>query len=158
MNLDEAQKQKVREWIASGLQPADVQKRLSDELGLKLTYMEVRFLLADLDLRPKDKDVPPPPSLANKASAPGQPGAAGDETGNDVAGSGGVKVSVDQLARPGALVSGQVTFSDGKTAEWHLDQMGRLALAPKEKGYKPPQRDVMDFQVALQNELARLGY
>ena len=60
--------------------------------------------------------------------------------------------------RPGALASGKVTFSDAKSADWYLDQTGRLGLVPKEQGYKPSQDDLMDFQMELQNELARLGF
>lgn len=84
-------------------------------------------------------------------------GLPGDDT-LDEAMAGRVAVSVDQLTRPGALVSGKVTFSDGKGAEWYLDQMGRLGLAPREKGYKPTQSDLMEFQAALQEQLAKLGY
>ena len=68
---------------------------------------------------------------------------------------GGVK---NQLAQAGALVSGSVTFSDGKSAVWHLDQFGRLALAPKQHGYKPSPADVQAFQRELQNELAKIGF
>jgi hypothetical protein len=125
---------------------------LVEEFGLRLTYMEIRFLLADLELQPKDKEPPPDPAAQLK----GKETAAGD--GADPAGgSGKVSLSVDQVTRPGAVVSGRVTFSDGKRAEWYLDQMGRLGLVPAEKNYKPSQSDVMDFQVALQNELAKLG-
>jgi hypothetical protein len=67
-------------------------------------------------------------------------------------------VSVDQLARPGAVVSGKVTFSDGKSADWYLDQMGRLGVVPRDKGYKPSAADVQAFQMQLQNELAKLGF
>jgi hypothetical protein len=55
------------------------------------------------------------------------------------------------------MVSGKVKFSDGKTAEWILDQAGRLGLVPGEKGYKPPAADLQEFQVALQQELQKLG-
>ena len=68
------------------------------------------------------------------------------------------KVNVDQVTRPGALVSGKVTFSDGQTADWYLDQMGRLGVVAKQQGYKPSQADLMAFQAELQNELARQGY
>ena len=71
---------------------------------------------------------------------------------------GGVSVAVYLVPRPGSLVSGKVKFSDGKAAEWYLDQMGRLGLAPKEQGYKPSQEDLMEFQTELQNELAKLGF
>jgi hypothetical protein len=64
---------------------------------------------------------------------------------------------VDQIAKPGAIVSGKVTFSDGQTADWILDQTGRLGVVPKQAGYKPSAADVQDFQLALQQEVAKLG-
>ncbi len=67
-------------------------------------------------------------------------------------------MSVDQIAKPGAVVSGKVTFSDGQTADWYLDQTGRLGVVPKTAGYKPSPADVQDFQLALQQEVAKLGY
>ena len=156
MNLDETQRQKVMTWIEEGLQPADIQKRLGEEFGVKLTYMEVRFLLADLDLKPKDKEVAPAAAPTPSADPAAATTPVGDATEGALGGA--VSVSVDQLTRPGAVVSGKVTFSDGKGAEWYLDQMGRLGLLPKEKGYKPPQSDLMEFQTALQDQLAKLGY
>jgi hypothetical protein len=58
MNLDESQTARVREWIGQGLKVADVQTRLADEFGVRLTYMEARLLLDDLKLRPKDAPRP----------------------------------------------------------------------------------------------------
>ena len=66
MNLEESQKTKVREWIQAGLQPAEIQQRLVEEFGVRLTYMEIRFLLTDLQLQPKDKEFPPDPALQLK--------------------------------------------------------------------------------------------
>jgi hypothetical protein len=172
MNLDDAQQQQVRQWIEQGLQPADLQKRLADELGLRLTYMEVRFLLDDLKLRPKDKEPVPPPPLATPRvrSAPAQAAAPAEsadalaplpsapEAPAEGAGAGEVSVTVDQVTRAGAVVSGKVRFSDGQSAEWYLDQMGRLGLAPAQKGYRPSQQDVTVFQVELQNAMAQMGF
>ena len=146
MNLDEAQRKKVAAWIEEGLKLSDIQKRLEIDLGLRLTYLEVRLLVDDLKLKPKD---PPPP--LNPAPKPD------DALLPPAAAPGKVSVTVDQLARPGALVSGKVKFSDGKTAEWVLDQAGRLGLVPSDKGYKPPAADVQEFQIALQQELQKLG-
>ena len=50
MNLDEAQRQKVVEWIGQGLKLSEIQNRLISELGLTLTYMDVRLLVDDLKL------------------------------------------------------------------------------------------------------------
>ena len=67
-------------------------------------------------------------------------------------------MSVDQIARPGAIVSGKVTFSDGVKADWYLDQTGRLGLMSQQPGYRPPQSDLPQFQAALDAELTRLGF
>jgi hypothetical protein len=61
------------------------------------------------------------------------------------------------LARPGSVVSGKVTFSDGMRADWYLDQMGRLGLGPEKQGYRPSAADVQQFQEALQIELGKIG-
>ena len=63
-------------------------------------------------------------------------------------------------SRPGAraIVSGKVTFSDGQTADWYLDQTGRLGLSPKLAGYRPPASDVQQFQMALEAELSKMGF
>ena len=162
MKLDDTQKQRVSEWIEQGHKLSEIQDKLDKEFGIRMTYMEVRFLIDDLGVKLKDKEVPPPPAPATPPAQPGavpKPGAQTplgepDKTGPG----GGVSVSVDQVTRPGALVSGKVTFTDGKSADWYLDQMGRLGLAPKEQGYKPSEDDLMEFQVQLQNELARQGF
>ena len=131
MNLDEAQRNKVAAWIADGAKLSEIQTRLASELGLKFTYMEVRLLVDDLKLTPKDpeppKNVTPPPAAPDKPFGEKNPvpaAAAAPATGK-------VSVSVDQLTRPGAIASGKVTFSDGQTADWYLDQTGRLGVVPK---------------------------
>jgi hypothetical protein len=145
-NLDHAQRQKVAAWINEGLKLAEIQKRLESELGLRLTYLEVRFLVDDLKLKPKDPPPPAKPAVKPEDALSPAPAAPGKVT-----------VNVDQLARPGALVSGKVKFSDGKTAEWILDQAGRLGIVPSDKGYKPATADVQEFQLLLQQELQKLG-
>jgi len=164
MKLDDAQTKLVAQWIEQGAKLAEIQTRIASEFKITMTYMDVRFLVDDLKLVPKDPEpvktpepVPTPPapvSVATKQShvndlkpLPFQP-----------PGATGVSVSVDQIARPGTLVSGRVTFSDGMSAEWSLDQTGRLALAAQQKGYRPSQPDVQAFQQALQAELAKMGF
>jgi hypothetical protein len=164
MNLDEAQRKRVAEWIAQGLKLSEIQTRLASELGLTMTYMETRLLVDDLKLTPKDPEpVKPVESVltapaAGAAPAARQPGPAAQKPAPTQAGSGKVSVSVDQLARPGALVSGKVTFSDGNTAAWQLDQTGRLGLYPQQPGYRPPAADVEEFQMALETELSKAGF
>ena len=161
MNLDEGQRKQVATWIAEGLKLAEIQKRMDSELGLRLTYMDVRFLVDDLKLTPKDPEppkpaVPAPTTEIAKAPAPAEPTAPLSPL--PPAPSGSVSVVVDQIARPGALVSGNVTFSDGNKADWHLDQTGRLGLVTQQPGYRPVAGDVQQFQAALEAELSKLGF
>jgi hypothetical protein len=162
VNLDETQKKKVTDWITQGLKLSEIQNRMASELGLKLTYIDVRLLVDDLKLTPKDVEPVKSATLATTSSAPAPapsrspqpaqtPGEAAQPTGK-------VNVSVDQIARPGAVASGKVTFSDGNSAEWYFDQMGRLGLLPKQQGYRPPQGDLEQFQMALDAELNRMGF
>ena len=157
MNLDESQRQKVAAWIADGATISQIQSRLASELGLKLTYMEVRFLVDDLKLTPKD---PEPPKVAAPIVGAAKPAEVkkSPPSAEPPGATGKVSVSVDQLTRPGAIVSGKVTFSDGQAADWYLDQTGRLGVVPKQQGYKPSAADVQQFQVALQNEVSKLGF
>ena len=155
MNLDETQRQMVAKWISEGAKLAEIQKRLL-ELGVKLTYMEVRFLVDDLKLTPKDPE--PPKVVAPPAADPAKLTAEKDPAPAGTLPASAVTVSVDQLTKPGAMISGKVTFSDGQLADWYLDQTGRLGVVPKTAGYKPSAADVQDFQLALQQEVAKLGY
>jgi hypothetical protein len=171
MNLDEAQRKKVAEWIAQGLKLSDIQNRLASDLGVRMTYMDVRLLVDDLKLTPKDVEPPKPAASALTAGAspasanrPGPVGAKGQPPGGakakesaPAARPGKVSIAVDHLARPGALVSGNVTFSDGNQAEWYIDQGGRLGLVPQQTGYRPPATDLQQFQMALDSELSRMG-
>jgi hypothetical protein len=141
MNLTEEQKATVLRWISEGAGPSDLQKRLKEEFQISLTYLETRLLADDLKLRfvePEPEATAPEPEPEPEVlAAPGK-----------------VAVTIDQITRPGAMFSGRVTFSDGETAGWYLDQMGRLGLDASKPGYRPNQKDVMDFQVELE-KLAR---
>src|SRR5213080_383888 len=81
MNLDEAQKRIVAEWVAQGQRLSEIQKRLADELGVRLTYMEVRLLVDDLKLTPRDVEPPKPVELSGKQPATGSAEGA-DESGD----------------------------------------------------------------------------
>ena len=168
MNLDDVQRKKVADWIAQGLKLSDIQTRLASDLGIRMTYMEVRLLVDDLKLTPKDveprRPIEPvlpasakPPSGGARASAT-KTGAAPPKPAPMGGGAGSVSISVDQLTRPGAVVSGKVTFSDGNTAAWQIDEIGQLGLIPSKAGYRPPASDMQSFQMALENELSKLGF
>ncbi len=152
MQLTDEQKAKVAAWIADGVKLSDIQTRLASECDLRMTYMDVRLLVDDLKLMPKDPPAPPVmlPTETPAALSPlaAEPAPAGES----------VLLTVDTIARPGTMVSGNVTFSDGKKAAWYLDQTGRLGVVPEEQGYRPPAGDVEKFQAQLDRELAKLGF
>src|ERR1041384_7763367 len=75
MKLDDEQKKKVAQWIQDGLKLADIQKKLDKEMGITMTYMDVRFLVDDLKLMPKDP--PPPPKVPEPPVATANPAAGG---------------------------------------------------------------------------------
>ena len=125
------------------------------------------MLVDDLKLIPKDPEPPKPvepplsgsvvPPAAGVPSPAERPGAAGAKAASPAGAPGRVSLTVDQLTRPGAVVSGKVTFSDGITAGWQIDQTGRLGLIAPQPGYRPPASDVAPFQAALEAELSKLG-
>ncbi len=71
---------------------------------------------------------------------------------------GTVSLDVDRIMRPGTVVSGSVTFSDGVSGKWGLDQYGRLMLDTGQKGYQPSPADIQAFQRELQAQLQRQGF
>lgn len=163
MKLTQEQKQQLADWVRDGLSLSDIQKNLQSEFDVLITYMDLRFLVDDLDLSMPDK---PSAHFTEdlKTAAASNPAADAHQGNADVLDAddsigGGlpVKVSLDRITRPGALISGSVSFSDGVTAQWHLDQTGRLALQPPSPGYQPSPQDVMQFQQELQSLVEQQG-
>ncbi len=168
-DLTAEQIETIKSWVAEGDQMSDVQRRLKDDLGLNVTYMDTRFLSLDLDLAfeseeedAADEDLPP------EAHAPpsGDP-VEGDSIGGTGAGTAGeddleftpglqpVSVTVDSLARPGAMVSGGVVFSDGEKGTWMIDSQGRPSIDPETTGYRPSEADLVEFQMQLREKLEK---
>ncbi|HAV14191.1 MAG TPA: hypothetical protein DCX06_11975 [Opitutae bacterium] len=150
MELSDSQKSTVATWIAEGKSLADVQTLLREELSLSMTYMDVRFLVDDLNITFEEPE-PEEPEEGKQDSE-----AVEAEVVNE---GGAVTVEVDALMRPGALVSGSVTFSDGKSLNWQLSSTGQLGLIPgDDPDYRPSPEDVEDFQAQLQEVLQQKGY
>jgi hypothetical protein len=169
MTLTDEQKNAVREWVRSGASLNEIQDRLRDQWDIRITYMEARLLLIDLDLNLHEPSSSEPAELAAR---PGEDVEASDpddqedwerESPLEEAEAAPpkpskVRVSLDTLAIPGSIASGKVTFSDGKSGGWYLDQMGRLGLVEFERTYQPPPEDVAGFQRQLQQLLRTSGY
>jgi hypothetical protein len=152
MELNDVQKQTVAQWVKDGLGLSEIQKKIAEDIGISMTYMDVRFLVIELGVDLQEPEVPevvPPAADATPHEIP--------ESADELS-PGGVSVEVDRLVKPGAVVSGTVTFSDGTTASWLLDQMGRLALDAADPEYRPSDEDVQAFQQELRSALQKRGF
>lgn len=187
MSLTPEQKQTVAAWVAAGDNLSAVQKKLAEHFKISITYRDVRFLVDDLDLAIKDaapkidaSDVTKtqPPSAPERRHDPASgPAAAGpgdeeivdeagaeelteDELAEEPAGNSNVSVAVDQVTLiPGALASGTVTFSDGVTGKWVVDQYGRPGFTDVSKpGYRPSPGDAQAFMMHLSRALQQRGF
>jgi hypothetical protein len=134
----------LRQCAAAGGTMSDLQKRLKETYGISITYMDTRFLILDLgiELIEESKDEPVKPEQEKPAPVP----------------TGTVSVTMDNLTLPGSMVSGKVTFSDGETGIWMIDQTGRPGLDPDTPGYRPTQEDIMEFQVQLRALIEKSGF
>lgn len=188
MNLTPEQKASVASWIVAGDSLSVVQKKLREQFQLSLTYMDVRFLVDDLELTLKD---PAPKADASdvtkaKAPAPAKPAAAAPEKKLDTAPAAGPADAADEIADadlpaeedavpplggevsvevdgvtliPGAIASGSVTFSDGVTGKWIVDQYGRPGFTEiSQPGYRPSPENGQAFMRQLDAALRQKGY
>ena len=200
MTLTPEQQQAVTGWVTAGDNLSAIQKKLSEQFQVSMTYRDVRFLVDDLNLALKDpapkvdtSDVSktPAPAQAPAGAAPGAErgakkgfldkakeklGLAKDEAGDvaedaaaepmeddldDLPPAGGnVRVEVDKVTLiPGAVASGTVTFSDGVTGKWIVDQYGRPGFTEvSQPGYRPTPQDGQAFMQELSRSLQQRGY
>jgi len=191
MPLSSEQKQAVSDWVAAGDNLSTVQKKLSEQFKLSMTYRDVRFLVDDLGLElknaapkadasdvtkaavakpaapvvgpaaagsPREAAADLPPGAEDELPPEGYPDDEGVPADAPAPGASTLTVEVDRIMRPGTVVSGSVTFSDGVSGKWALDQYGRLMLDTPQKGYKPSAPDLQAFQRELQMQLQRQGY
>ena len=154
----------MAEKIAAGVSLSEIQNLVNAEFKQNLTYMDIRIMASELEidwqqLNPKKEtaveDVTaveaPAPAEAPAEEVPADPAAAapGMPDLSDT------RIEVSKIARPGMMFSGSVTFANGSTADWYLDNMGRLGLDDLQ-GDQPGQEDIEKFQIALQLELRKL--
>ncbi len=170
MILTPEQTAAVSSRVAAGDNLSVIQKKLREQFNVAMTYMDVRFLVDDLNLQLKDppkkvdtsdvsktpdKDSPVPPAAADGDDLPPED----DVADAPAAGGGSVTVSVDGVTLiPGAIASGEVTFSDGVTGKWIIDNQGRPGFTKISKpGYRPNPTDAQSFMRQLEAELQKKG-
>jgi hypothetical protein len=200
MTLTPEQQQAVAGWVTAGDNLSAIQKKLSEQFQVSMTYRDVRFLVDDLNLALKDPAPKVDTSDVSKTPASATPAATGpgpdrapkkgfidkakeklglgkgdtaadaeldsapDELGEEIddlpPAGGNVRVEVDKVTLiPGAVASGTVTFSDGVTGKWVIDQYGRPGFTEvSQPGYRPTPQDGQAFMQELSRSLQQRGY
>jgi hypothetical protein len=153
----------VAQKLQEGVKLSDIQTMLADELQCRMTFLELRLLAAELEdvdwsqFDPKEKKAAEEPApavpTADETAAAAAQSTDGTEEAPAPAAAGNTVVELSRLARPGAMAHGTVTFASGVTAEWLIDEMGRLGL-DKVSG-QPTEQDIQEFQVELRKLFSR---
>lgn len=152
-SLTDEQVSQIRAWAAAGDGVPEIQKKLREEMDLRVTYLETRFLLEDLKIELLPTPEPEPPKEPEDDGTE----TAAEETEEALA-EGQVKVTVDQVLRPGAILSGKADFGGGQVASWWLDQLGRLGLDAPDPDFRPSEEQARAFQTELHKVVQRSGY
>jgi len=155
--LSEEQIAAIRAWAEAGDRLPEIQQRLAEELSLKATFLETRFLLEDLGIELLPEPEPEPEEATAEEGGDGEEPPEPTDPGTGELEGDAAAVTIDQVQRPGAMVSGKVRFAGGQTISWWLDQLGRLGIDPPE-GFEPTEGQMISFQKALQSELRRNGF
>ena len=133
--------------IAEGVSLSDIQNEVNEKFQQSMTYMDIRILAAGLDIdwqakaaakaEEEKKEEETAPEEAAPEEAPAAPA------------DGQTVVEISKLMRPGTALSGSVKFASGSTADWYIDQTGRLGLENL-VGNQPTQEDIQQFQIELE--------
>lgn len=156
----------IAEKVPEGYSLSKIQDMLKEQ-NVHITFMELRLLASEIEenvWKKTEKEEPAPepapaePVPAEENAVPAEPADLPEEAATEALPAenenadgkvrGKTVVEVSKIARPGAVASGTVKFGSGVTAEWILDQMGRLGL--DNPSGKPDQQDIQEFQVELQ--------
>lgn len=177
-NLTSEQVATLQQWAADGAQLNDIQKKMEDEMEHKLTYMDVRFLVLDLEITIRDiqaeeaalkaaqaeeiEEATELDALAEEMSAGDADHAAGvadmadpmngmppEMNAAPAVANSSVTVTLDAIAKPGLMATGRVTFSDGEAGDWYIDDRG-LGINPDNIDHVPEPSEIEAFQRELQ--------
>ena len=134
--------------IAEEISLSEIQNEVNAKFNLSLTYMDIRILASTLDIDWQAKAA----AKAEEAKKEAEEAAAVEEAPAEVPeddAPGQTVVEISKLMRPGTALSGSVKFASGSTADWYIDQTGRLGLENL-VGSQPTQEDIQQFQVELE--------
>ncbi len=152
--MDKALENDIKLYMASRIAEqvslSDIQAEVNEKFSQKMTYMDIRILASSLDIdwqaRAKAKEEEKAAAeAAEEAETPAEEAVPAEEA----PAGGQTVVEVSKLMRPGTALSGTVKFASGSTADWYIDQTGRLGLENLQ-GDKPTQEDIQQFQIELE--------
>lgn len=166
--MDQKTLNDIKIFIAGRLDAGEplsaVQQAVNETFGTRYTFMEIRILASELD--DIDWDAHDPKAQAKKKAEAGKkageetaaeaaaPGAESEAAAAEPVSGGATTVEVSKLVRPGAALSGSVKFGSGSSADWYVDQYGRLGLE-NVKGGEPTETDLREFQEELRKAFSR---
>ena len=151
-------KQFIADKTAEVMSLTAIQDALSVQ-GVKIRFMELRLLAAEIEsvLAKKEADKAaaeapaPEEKKAEEAPAPAPAETAAPAPDGAAKVRGATTVSVSPIQRPGFAMSGSVSFGSGVTADWYVDQTGRLGL--DNASGQPDEQDIQEFQIELRKAL-----
>jgi hypothetical protein len=134
--------------IAEGVSLSDIQNEVNEKFQQSMTYMDIRILAAGLDIDWQAKAAAKAEE-EKKEEETAEEAAAAPEEAPVASADGQTVVEISKLMRPGTALSGSVKFASGSTADWYIDQTGRLGLENL-VGNQPTQEDIQQFQIELE--------
>ena len=150
--MDKALENDIKIYMASRIAEevalSEIQNEVNQKFGQNLTYMDIRILASTLDIDWQAKAAAKAAEAQKAEEAKEEEAPAAAEAPAEAA-AGQTVVEVSKLMRPGTALSGTVKFASGSTADWYIDQTGRLGLENL-VGNQPTQEDIQQFQVELE--------
>ena len=150
----------VAQKLHDGVKLSDIQNMLAEELDCKMTFLDLRLMAAELEdvdwskFDPAEKKADDAAEAAPAAETAAENAAENTAEGAEPAPAAGkTTVELSRLTRPGAMAHGTVQFGSGASAEWLIDEMGRLGL-DKVSG-EPTENDIAEFQTELRKLFGR---
>ncbi len=137
---DTALRELVAQLRKEGKSLNEILDILHKEHEVKLTFLELRMLVAEIEKNKPVEKKPPKREPAKKEEAASPAG-------------GGAVVEIDQIPRPGAQLSGRASLPSGARVQWFVDAMGRLGMSLEPGSAQPTQADIMAFQETLTRRL-----
>jgi hypothetical protein len=141
----------IGQELEKGTSLSDIQTLINEKFNQRMTYMDVRIMASTLDVDWRSLD----PNAKKEEAV--EEDAAVEEAAEEVSETApaGTVVEVSPIARPGMMFSGSVKFASGSSAEWYVDNTGRLGLENL-VGDKPNENDVKEFQIELDKAIRKM--